>query len=109
MGINDKIAKDLMDYDLARKRLDIPEAKKRKEMTNKETNDENGKSVKKKKKKKKDSSELEISLPTENVEVSSKKNKEIKSQETVTINTEVKTNGDIFSKEKKKKKKDIQG
>merc|ERR1719422_1138774 len=106
--INDKIAKDLIDYDLERKSLDIPEAKKRKEMTNNETNDENGKSVKKKKKKKKDSSELEISLPTENVEVSSKKNKEKKSQETVTINTEAKTNGDISSKEKKKKKKDIQ-
>ena len=106
--INDKIAKDLIDYDLERKSLDIPEAKKRKEMTNNETNDENSKSVKKKKKKKKDSSELEISLPTENVEVSSKKNKEKKSQETVTINTEAKTNGDISSKEKKKKK-DIQG
>merc|ERR1712029_252577 len=104
--INDKIAKDLIDYDLERKSLDIPEAKKRKEMTNNETNDENGKSVKKKKKKKKDSSELENSLPTENVEVSSKKNK--KSQETLTINTEAKTNDDISSKEKKKKK-DIQG
>merc|ERR1712029_928375 len=107
--INDKIAKDLIDYDLERKSLGIPEAKKRKEMTNNETNDENGKSVKKKKKKKKDSSELEISLPTENVEVSSKKNKEKKSQETVIINTEAKTNGDISSKEKRKKKKDIQG
>merc|ERR1712025_145446 len=53
--INDKIAKDLIDFDLERKSLDIPEAKKRKEMTNNETNDENGKSVKKKK----DSSELE--------------------------------------------------